>query len=475
MANVNGNPGIAIDPRSGWRPKVGENLLDSSEGRKAVLNDLWETDPTEFEGKEIAVLNLLCAPGIKGAESLDVRRYLKRLDALTAHVKSEMDRNIDKLPKDPNYWYCPQKWKAAWVATVIKKYHHISYNPVIARAKDQGIHLPMDNARDIFINGVLDDDPRRRHGTCASLPVLLTAVGRRLGFPIKLVTAGRHVFARWEGDGARFNIEISCPGGMACPPDEEFLRYTKHDKDPKYEKSSFHLRNLTPAEEFALFMSFRSEALFYAERYAETFIWSARSLQFSPDDPGFIHWATRSTHPELKRRWKAANPGKELEGADLDFNVTPHLAAHELPLYLTITAHMNEWWGDLKEARTRFEGACRSNFHGNNEQRDLQRFLKKHGLGRNPEPFLPPDNFPWRFQLKCEPHKRPHTLMQLAHEFEAKGEYVKARDALHDLYMYDPGHSGVFARARMIEKMPAFQEQLLSLIAERKKALSFRN
>jgi hypothetical protein len=71
LANANGKSGLLIDPRSGWRPKVGENLLDSSEGRSAVLNDLWETDPKDFEGKDIAVLNLLCAPGIKGAQDID--------------------------------------------------------------------------------------------------------------------------------------------------------------------------------------------------------------------------------------------------------------------------------------------------------------------------------------------------------------------------------------------------------------------
>ena len=32
------------------------------------------------------------------------------------------------------------------------------------------------------------------------------AVGRRLGYPLKLVTTKGHLFVRWEGAGERFNI-----------------------------------------------------------------------------------------------------------------------------------------------------------------------------------------------------------------------------------------------------------------------------
>jgi len=368
----------------------------------------------------------------------------------------------------------------SWVVTVIKRYFGAAYNPVIAASKDQGQITPMDNAHDVFINGLLDEDRNRRHGTCASIPVLVAAVGRRLGFPVKLTAAGRHILARWEGDGARFNIEASCPQGMATPPDEHYRQYFINGKTPDYKTSAFHLRTLTPAEEFALFMTFRVEALCYAERYDETFLWSARALQFSPDDPGFIHWAVRGLNLGMRRRWKAANPDKELpplEGPDhIEFNAGPLLTVPERSPWLTISAHLNEWWGDLPLARGQYEEACRQNFNGNNEQRDLQRFLNKHGLSRKTGPLLPPQSpVERRFKLKCMPHEEAHVLMQLAHEYEAKGEYVRARDALHDLYMFDPGHSGVFLRARAIEKLPQFQEQLLALIAERQKALALRN
>ena len=47
------------------------------------------------------------------------------------------------------------------------------------------------DARDVFLHGLTG--PERR-GTCSSLPVLHVAVGRRLGYPLKLVTTKGHQF-----------------------------------------------------------------------------------------------------------------------------------------------------------------------------------------------------------------------------------------------------------------------------------------
>jgi len=55
------------------------------------------------------------------------------------------------------------------------------------------------NSRDLFLHGMVGSD---NGGTCVSMPVLYVAVGRRLGYPMRLVLAKAHVFARWD-DAAR--------------------------------------------------------------------------------------------------------------------------------------------------------------------------------------------------------------------------------------------------------------------------------
>src|SRR5260370_30438785 len=72
---------------------------------------------------------------------------------------------------------------------------------------------------DTFIHGALLGDG----GTCASLPVVYVAVGRRLGYPLRLVSAKQHFFVRWEGPGGeRFTVEAN-DTGVASPPDDHHL------------------------------------------------------------------------------------------------------------------------------------------------------------------------------------------------------------------------------------------------------------
>ena len=62
----------------------------------------------------------------------------------------------------------------------------------------------------LFIHGIIDGPG----GTCASMPVLYVAVGRRLGYPLKLVEARGHLLLRWDdplgqrlGTPDVFNVE----------------------------------------------------------------------------------------------------------------------------------------------------------------------------------------------------------------------------------------------------------------------------
>src|SRR5207244_190021 len=59
---------------------------------------------------------------------------------------------------------------------------------------------------DQFIFGAIQGNG----GTCATIPIVVIAVGRRLGYPLKLVSTKGHFFARWDDpSGERFNIEAT--------------------------------------------------------------------------------------------------------------------------------------------------------------------------------------------------------------------------------------------------------------------------
>ena len=59
----------------------------------------------------------------------------------------------------------------------------------------------------------------------ASVNLLLTLqvpVGRRLGYPLKLVVTKAHVFVRWDDGRERFNIETAGNGGTGSYSDEYY-------------------------------------------------------------------------------------------------------------------------------------------------------------------------------------------------------------------------------------------------------------
>ncbi len=75
-------------------------------------------------------------------------------------------------------------------------------------------------------------------------------VGRRLGYPLKLVTTARHLFLRWDDPGGeRFNVEISNPGGVDTPPDEHYLTWPVAIQDTNWRPETHYLRSMTPREE----------------------------------------------------------------------------------------------------------------------------------------------------------------------------------------------------------------------------------
>ena len=72
----------------------------------------------------------------------------------------------------------------------------IQYNPALAeylksgKAPNHGVFSA--DSKNMFIHGLLDGS---HYGTCASMPVLVVAVGRRLGYPLNRQLTGPTPFA----------------------------------------------------------------------------------------------------------------------------------------------------------------------------------------------------------------------------------------------------------------------------------------
>jgi hypothetical protein len=464
------NPDVAPRIRQDDADDPLVELLDTC---ATMLNELLEMPLTDLRHRNLAILNLLCAPGLTGSECLNLSSCLARVDRLTAFVRMSIERNLHRFSGDRNYGHCKPMWQMAYLVTLVKRDFGAAYNPRVRDNRIAGVREPLTDSRDLFIHGLLDDDPNRRWGTCASIPVLIAAVARTLGYPVGLAVAGRHIYARWEGGGVCFNIEASNPMGMTVRSDEDYRRKIKMtEMVPDEERSGYYLRTLRTPEEFGLFLAFRTEFLIDAARYDETLFWSARALQFAPDDPRFPYIAHYGLDLAMKHRLWRIHPEQKIPALDdptaFYFNVGDLLRPEERTLYSTIVGHYLEAKGELAAARESYEDACRHNVHGHNEQRDLQRLLLKHDLPPKTGILLPPRN-PCqlrRWTLGCPENQEADTLRQLADQSERNCELLKARDALHDLYLFDPGDAGVFHRMRAMEQRPQFQEQFEMLVEE---------
>jgi hypothetical protein len=219
------------------------------------LAELLDLSVAELERSDIARMNLLCAESLPGAEKLNVDEMLATLDAWAQHIKSEIDRNFHHYGEDPAYFYNSTNfYKMAMMGVVLYEDYNIRYDP--KWMAPPGLENPDDHffadSRDILIYGLVGD---QHLGTCSSMPVLYIALGRRLGYPLKLVKAKGHLFMRWDSPTEKFDMEATSKG-VHYYDDEEYKKwpFPLSETDIKEED---YLRSLSAKEELSVFLSIR--------------------------------------------------------------------------------------------------------------------------------------------------------------------------------------------------------------------------
>ena len=223
--------------------------------------------PSRLEGCDIATMNLLCAEGLPNAEGLNLKTSLALLDGWVVRVKSETQRHFYRFQKNPaEFEHSEGYFRMLMMAVVLSEDLQIRYNP--ERIASPGPAALEDgffsDSRDVLLHGLLGP---RRMGTCSSMPVLYAALGRRLGYPLKLVTTKGHLFVRWDGPTERFNLDATGQGLNRY--DDEYYRSWPFPVTEAEIQEHGYLKSLTVAEELAVFLSIRGHCLEQAGRYAE--------------------------------------------------------------------------------------------------------------------------------------------------------------------------------------------------------------
>lgn len=273
---------VSVQNSSSQLPLVGLPKENKSEFAKPtdVSTETVFMLPAELEkSPNTAKINLLCAQGLNGSENLDVDKCLKTIDEWAAFVKRQTARNFHRFKENPKEYYNSEAYfRMGMLITFLQQDFGVKYNMNLA-AKDKVNWTDARDSKYQFLHGLLTGS---REGTCASMPVLYLVIGRKLGYPLSLVCAKRHIFLRWEDSKERINIEGS-GHGMSTHSDEyyrDWLKFTKEDNEFKY-----YLKSLSPTEEYALFLEFRADILGYNGNSNEAKRIFEKALEYVPNHP----------------------------------------------------------------------------------------------------------------------------------------------------------------------------------------------
>jgi hypothetical protein len=287
------------------------------------LGELAMMPANDLAEHDIALLNLRCAEGLPGAEQLDIDECLKTISRWASRVEYETKRNLHRFVDNPaNFENSEAYYRMMMLITVLQQDFGVRYNPKRIREVD------FTKSQDLFIHGMIDSD---NGGTCVSMPVLYTAVARRLGYPVSLATAKEHVFCRWDGEGERFNIEATSQG-MSSYDDAYYMSWPKPMSQAEVD-AGHYLKSLDAAESLATFLAARGHCLQDTGRLAEARVAYALAAEKAGSHPiyhGFLASTVlpRRTHAPRGNQFAGQSGVYPRHQANFGTNPDPNVAAY---------------------------------------------------------------------------------------------------------------------------------------------------
>lgn len=233
--------------------------------RPLSLDDLLRLPERQLGQLDITWQNLECAADLPGAEGLDYVKCLRLLDEWAALVRAETEKRVPVFRQYPaGYDNSEAIFRMVVLVNHLQLECGVRYNP------DRIYDPDFTDSRHLFIHGLFTE----HGGTCASMPVFYVAVGRRLGYPLRLVHAKGHVFVRWDDaegrsgfPSERVNIE-GATRGMDSYPDDYYKEWPMRIESEELESGQY-LKSLTPREALASFLAMRGHCLQDNARFEE--------------------------------------------------------------------------------------------------------------------------------------------------------------------------------------------------------------
>jgi len=215
-----------------------------------LWKELARLDNAALGRWDVAHIQIACAEGLPGAEGMNIPLCLAALDEMKKRVEWKTLRQMAQYDRDPAAYPSRNQFRMLVLVSVLQREFGVRYNPAIIP-----VDVPLQTA-DSFLFGIIQGDG----GSCASLPVLYTAVGRRLGYPLKLVESlvirnaeiWGHSFVRWDEPAERFNVEATCTGYIS--ESDDFYRTDTFQVESVLAHKCCLLQSKTAREELSGFL-----------------------------------------------------------------------------------------------------------------------------------------------------------------------------------------------------------------------------
>lgn len=258
------------------------------------LEELLTADPDQFVAKytDIAAVNLGCARGLSNCDESAFPDYLALLDIIAEAVKKQTEKQFRLFKLKPQEFLNSENvFRVYTMEYVFRAQFGIKYDPTVRQTlsdvdgqRDMSKSWQSADSSEIFIHGLLSD---KRAGTCSSLPTFAIAVGRRLGYPLKLILVPNHTLYRWDDGTEVFNLQPNEAGGEV-KEDAYFhtwpRKWTREDFD-RNTRTNVWLRSLTPKKEVSKFLCNRVLMLRDFRRFDEALQAIDAAQRFDPINP----------------------------------------------------------------------------------------------------------------------------------------------------------------------------------------------
>jgi len=237
------------------------------------LAELLQVPLADLGRVDIARMDLLCSEGLPGCERTNLAQSLAMLDTWTEQVRQATVQHRAEFLRDPMRSHTEAQYDMMMIISVLAKGCGVHYDHDSAVAEygldpaqsESVTGLPSnDLGRDFFaksdlffLDGLLGP---KRAGTCSSLPVLVTAIAQRLGYPVHMVNTFRHSFVRWDDGKERFNVETTVVSGLQIVSDYDYRQWPRPVNDQMMAAEGY-LQPLNPQQMLACFLYTRVGAL----------------------------------------------------------------------------------------------------------------------------------------------------------------------------------------------------------------------